>query len=190
MMEAVAALSPSPPAASGTAPSRVAGGSPPGGSAAVSFHDVLSALNPLQYLPVLGTIYRAATGDEVAEPVRRIGAAIGSFLLGGPVGLAVNLATVVVEKLAHIDLDQTAQGVLRSVVGPAAPGGNTGKPAVAGVADVPPFSAAQLAVYGIRPDSGAVSAGGEPADADALNALELIRLRRSAQAYGDTLSRG
>jgi hypothetical protein len=33
----------------------------------ISFGDVLSALNPLQYLPVVGSIYRAVTGDTIPE---------------------------------------------------------------------------------------------------------------------------
>src|SRR5689334_19861315 len=36
----------------------------------LSFHDILHALNPLHYLPIIGTVYRAATGDVIPEPLR------------------------------------------------------------------------------------------------------------------------
>jgi hypothetical protein len=68
-----------------------------------SFHDFLSAMNPLQYLPVVGTIYRAITGDVVSEPVREGGSLLVSGLLGGPIGLITNIATTIVEKITGID---------------------------------------------------------------------------------------
>ncbi len=49
-----------PPAAAGT---------PKG----LTFSEILSDLNPLQYLPVVGTIYRAVTGDTVPKPLPRRG---------------------------------------------------------------------------------------------------------------------
>ncbi len=64
----------------------------------VSFHDVLSALNPLQYVPVIGTIYRAVTGDQIPEPLRRIGTLIASFLMGGPIGAVINVAVLAAER--------------------------------------------------------------------------------------------
>lgn len=48
----------------------------------VSFHELLSALNPLQHVPVVGTIYRAATGDTIPLPLQ----VAGSLLTGGPPG--------------------------------------------------------------------------------------------------------
>ena len=56
----------------------------------ISFRDVLSAMNPLQYVPVVGSIYRAVTGDVPVEPLRTMGSLIVSGLTGGPVGLAIN----------------------------------------------------------------------------------------------------
>jgi hypothetical protein len=49
----------------------------------VPFSQVLSALNPLQHVPVIGRIYRAETGDEIPEPLKILGAGI----LGGPLGI-------------------------------------------------------------------------------------------------------
>jgi len=48
-----------------------------------SFHEVLSALNPLQHVPLVGRIYRAATGDEIPAPFKILGAGI----FGGPAGI-------------------------------------------------------------------------------------------------------
>ena len=77
-----------------------------------AFHAVLSALNPLQYVPVVGTIYRAATGDQIDDGVRRLGSILLSGLLGGPVGIAIDVGMLSVEKLSGIDLDQIGQNVL------------------------------------------------------------------------------
>jgi hypothetical protein len=77
-------------------------------SGGLSFHDVLSALNPLQYLPVVGTIYRAMTGDTINEGVRLAGSMLVSGLMGGPIGLATNIATTIAEKVTGIDPDHVA----------------------------------------------------------------------------------
>ena len=51
--------------------------------AQVSFDQVLSAMNPLQHVPVIGRIYRAATGDDIPAPLKIAGAGI----FGGPLGM-------------------------------------------------------------------------------------------------------
>lgn len=152
--------------AAASPPTPVAASAPPEPGAAPepsTFGAVLSALNPLQYLPVVGTIYRAVTGDEVAEPVRRIGSAIGSFLLGGPIGVAVNLGTLVAEKVTGIDLDRVGQSMLSALLGTAhadeAPVAIAGDPANA-AAETTPMT-----------------------EADVLNARELQRLHAAHAVY-------
>jgi hypothetical protein len=78
----------------------------------MSFRSVLSALNPLQYLPVIGTIYRAITGDEIPEGLRRMGSLVVSGLIGGPVGAAINVVMLAAEKISGIDFDKTGQKLL------------------------------------------------------------------------------
>jgi hypothetical protein len=80
----------------------------------LSFHDVLSALNPLQYLPVVGTIYRAVTGDVIPEGLRRLGSMLVSGLLGGPIGLGINIATTLAEKASGIDPEKIVAGQINS----------------------------------------------------------------------------
>lgn len=48
-----------------------------------TFAEVVAALNPLHHLPVVGTIYRAATGETI-PPVLRV---IGGGIFGGPLGM-------------------------------------------------------------------------------------------------------
>jgi hypothetical protein len=108
-----------PIAASGRDPAETAANQPD-----ISFHDVLSALNPLQYVPVVGSIYRAITGDVPPEPIRAVGSLIVSGLMGGPVGLAINAAVTGAEKLTGIDPDHIVHAVLAGagVVDQDAPG--------------------------------------------------------------------
>ena len=77
-----------------------------------AFHQLLSELNPLQYLPVVGTIYRAVTGDTIPEAARIAGSMVVSGLMGGPVGLAINVGTTLFEKASGIDPEQIGHRML------------------------------------------------------------------------------
>jgi hypothetical protein len=48
----------------------------------LTFGDMLEAINPLQHLPVVGTIYREVTGDEIKTLPRLIGGAIFGGIFG------------------------------------------------------------------------------------------------------------
>ena len=95
-------------------------------SSDVSFHDVLHALNPLQYLPGVGTIYRAITGDTLPEPVQAVGSMIAGGLIGGPIGVAVSAVGSLVQHVTGISLDglaheaMVAMGILDDAPQPAA----------------------------------------------------------------------
>ena len=57
------------------------------------FADLIDVINPLQHIPVVSSIYRAITGDEISPAARLAGGA----LFGGPVGLAGAYVSGVVE---------------------------------------------------------------------------------------------
>ena len=80
-----------------------------------TFHQLLSELNPLQYLPVIGTIYRAVTGDTIPEPVRELGSLAVSGLMGGPIGIATNLGMLALEKVTGIDPEEIGQKVMSAL---------------------------------------------------------------------------
>ena len=77
---------------------------------------MLSALNPLQYIPVVGTLYRAATGDTIPEGTRMAGGMVVSVLMGGPVGLVTNIATTMFEKVTGFDPDRIGRRVLANLL--------------------------------------------------------------------------
>src|SRR3546814_18224238 len=59
----------------------------------LGFLDFLDVINPLQHLPIVGTIYRAMTGDTISDAARVAGGA----LYGGPFGLIGGFANGVFE---------------------------------------------------------------------------------------------
>ena len=63
------------------------------------FFDLIDIINPLQHIPVISTLYRSITGDEIA-PLPRI---LGGALLGGPIGAGAALANVFVEEATGKD---------------------------------------------------------------------------------------
>lgn len=181
-----------------------------GGGGSVTFHDVLSALNPLQYLPVVGTIYRAVTGDTIPEGLRLAGSLLVGGLMGGPVGLFTTIAATIAEKVTGIDPDKIAHTVLADV-GLAAPAGHqasvptasnasanggTGPPAATPVRtqaapSIADWTEKGLTAAGVTVGSdGALSYKGA-SGADALNQLELGqlelgRIRVATAAYAHT----
>lgn len=71
---------------------------------------ILDVINPLQHIPVVSTIYRYLTGDEIS-PMARIA---GDTLYGGPIGAAVAVVNVAVEQSTGKDIGDT---VLAMVTG-------------------------------------------------------------------------
>jgi hypothetical protein len=169
-----------------------------------SFHDFLSAINPLQYLPVVGTIYRAVTGDVIPEALRDLGSMLVSGLLGGPIGLGMTIGTLVAEKVTGIDPEKifaTPSKAVASAVDPVkalpettpAPSASSppalgpsayGSPVDAGAASAQlAWSSTQLAAYGVRSNSSGTLTLGDIEGADVLNTLQLVRLGHAAATY-------
>ncbi len=65
-----------------------------------SFGDFLDMINPLQHVPVISTLYREMTGDEM-EPAARI---VGGALYGGPIGAGISVAQAVLEQATGDDV--------------------------------------------------------------------------------------
>jgi hypothetical protein len=157
------------------------------------FHRLLSELNPLQYLPVVGTIYRAVTGDTIPEEARFAGSLVVSGLTSGPIGVAINLGTTALERVTGIDPEAVGSRLLAGlgIGGHAAPAPiyaeadtSPAQPAAAfKPAPAParpdiakPWSAAQLTAYGVVQSAGGTLTRGTMSGADVLNSLELTRL--------------
>jgi len=164
----------------------------------IRFHDVLSALNPLQYLPVIGSIYRAETGDVIPEALRRLGSLLFSGLMGGPVGLMINIGSTLAEKITGLDPDQivvqqlkgssAAQAVSTASSAVAPTGTAADTMALVATTETPArvgLTREQLAAYGVRFDAAGVLTMDQAEGADVLNTIELTRLGKlAAAAYG------
>ncbi len=66
----------------------------------ITFGDLLDVINPLQHLPVISTLYREWTGDEIG-PVAKV---IGGGLFGGVLGAASSLVDAIVEETTGDDM--------------------------------------------------------------------------------------
>lgn len=107
------------------------------GADGFNFADVLDLVNPLQHLPIVGTIYRAITGDQIAPAARLIGGAV----FGGPIGLVSAMVNVAVEESTGDDLGNTVLALLRDE--PSAPTNvaNASPPVVVAALAPPPVTA-------------------------------------------------
>ncbi len=60
----------------------------------LSFSEMVDVMNPLHHLPVVGSLYRGLTGDDIS-PVARIA---GGALYGGPLGGLSSLVNAAIEE--------------------------------------------------------------------------------------------
>jgi hypothetical protein len=67
------------------------------------FGDFLDLINPLQHIPVVGTIYRRITGDDISAASKVVGGAI----FGGAMGLAFSAFDAVIKEQNGKDLGET-----------------------------------------------------------------------------------
>jgi hypothetical protein len=149
------------------------------------FADLLSDLNPLQYI-LVGTVFRAVTGEVVPEPLRDAGSLVFSTILGGPIGAAINLGELAVEKISGIDPEKIGHKLLGDIgIGGKTPGlsvVSTPHPApiLSGVGAANAWSHVQLAAYGVTTTPGGELARGSLRGSDVLNDLELEKIRSYA----------
>ncbi len=157
-----------------------------------NFRELLSELNPLQYIPVIGILFRAITGEVIPEPVRDAGALVFSTLIGGPVGAALDLGELAAEKLSGIDPEKIGDKLLAdigighktAISAPTVQVAQTAPPA-GKVAASAAWSPTQLAAYGVTTTAGGTLEQGRLAGSDVLNGLELeqIRARQALAQY-------
>jgi hypothetical protein len=69
----------------------------------LSFGDFLDLINPLHHIPIIGTIYRAITGDEIGGPAK----ILGGLLFGGPLGFMASIVDTIVTQATGRDLGET-----------------------------------------------------------------------------------
>lgn len=74
------------------------------------FHHLLDVVNPLQHLPVIGTIYRAITGEHL-DPVEKIA---GDTLYGGMWGAISSVADVAFEGITGKSFEDTVLSLFKS----------------------------------------------------------------------------
>ncbi|MGF1591833.1 MAG: hypothetical protein ACFCUW_01065 [Kiloniellaceae bacterium] len=99
------------------------------GEAEFTFGDFIDIINPLQHIPLVSTLYREITGDEIS-PHARI---LGGTLFGGAGGFLSSIANVLYEEIAGEDVGET---VIAFFTGPGEPGEeDPGEPQFADVDD-------------------------------------------------------
>lgn len=111
-----------------------------------SFGDFIDMINPLQHLPVISTIYRKLTGDEMGDAPRMIGGAVFGAVLGSWVsGLASAVANVFVSHSTGKDI---GGHVLDVVASSALPSKQAGKPLISQSQAYAPTPSAHLSPPG------------------------------------------
>ena len=78
------------------------------GKAEKSGSNFFDYINPLQHLPIVGSVYRAVTGTTIS-PSARI---VGGLIYGGPVGFASSLANALVETASGKDIGEHAMAAV------------------------------------------------------------------------------
>lgn len=67
-----------------------------------TFADFIDIINPLQHIPIVATIYRAMTGDEI-DPGARVA---GGALFGGPIGAVAATANAFLDETTGKDVGE------------------------------------------------------------------------------------
>ncbi|MEI9990282.1 MAG: hypothetical protein WDM86_09605 [Rhizomicrobium sp.] len=113
------------PLAAGPAPAAATASPDEGG---FSFDDLVDIVNPLQHLPVVGTLYRAITGDQI----KTFPKIAGDALYGGMLGFAGSLADSMFEKITGKNLGDTVLAQVEDVFSPAGAAPTTAVASAAG----------------------------------------------------------
>ena len=81
----------------------------PFGKDGMSFSDILDVINPLQHIPLISTLYRSVTGDEI-DPASKL---MGSTLYWGPFGAVTSLIDVMIEFSTGKDIGEHTLNIIK-----------------------------------------------------------------------------
>lgn len=138
------------------------------GKDGLGFDDILDIINPLHHIPVVGTLYRAITGDELA-PAPRV---VGGALFGGVIGFAAALVNAIIDEATGSDIGDKA---LALFTGDKPAGDGAG--VVAGGGEAVAGAAASAAAARLEP-SKAAQAVAQPAATSAAQPAPVIESSR------------
>jgi len=93
------------------------GASAPASSGSGFFADLLDVINPLQHIPVVGTLYRAITGDTI-QPLEQLA---GDALYGGVLGFVASAANLAFKDITGKDVGDTVLAFVEGLGGSAKP---------------------------------------------------------------------
>lgn len=85
-----------------------------------TFGEFLDIINPLQHIPVVSTLYRAITGDDIGTGPR----VVGGMLFGGPVGALVAGVTALFEEASGGDIGEHIADLIDDFTGGGDDGGD------------------------------------------------------------------
>ncbi|HWU55893.1 MAG TPA: hypothetical protein VN175_10350 [Rhizomicrobium sp.] len=154
-----------------------AGTDQPAGQHESFFHHLWDVVNPLQHIPVIGTIYRAVTGEHL-DAVEKIA---GDTLYGGLWGAVSSIADVAFEGLTGKSFEDTALALFKSDGKTRVASTKVTAPAIATDVSLPSSDLPSL------PSSGVVAA-----NTDLPNGFDVTALTNALSAKGvdgDTASR-
>lgn len=83
------------------------------GDEGITFSDFLDVINPLQHLPIISSIYRAVTGDEISLGARLLGGA----LFGGPIGIVTAGVNAAFEEISGGNIAEHAVALFEEITG-------------------------------------------------------------------------
>jgi hypothetical protein len=135
------------------------------------FEHVLDVVNPLQHLPIIGTIYRAITGDKMG-PVEKIA---GDTLYGGMWGAIASIADVAFESITGKSFEDTALSLFKG----------DGKAKTTKIAQAPVTTSSSLPT----PTFPALPSSTEAGASDGLDVAAFTNALSSKGVDGDTASR-
>lgn len=98
-----------------------AGVSPSAPAEGFGFADLVDTINPLQQLPLVGSLYRAITGDEISQQARYAGSALYGMALGGPIGMGAMMGMAMVDDVVMHPSGPATAIATSDIEDPAAP---------------------------------------------------------------------
>ncbi|MDE3114083.1 MAG: hypothetical protein KGL26_00650 [Pseudomonadota bacterium] len=175
MVQAAAQTASAPP------PAAASGAVAPASGDSGFFANLLDVINPLQHIPVVGTLYRAITGDTI-QPLEQLA---GDALYGGVLGFVASAANLVFKDITGKDVGDTVLAFAENLGGSAkgAAVASNMEPNAAPLASGPPRQLIGARLAAAEPALATAAAAAAPAAVMPAQATDLSPLLANADGF-------